>query len=131
LLALTACDAARVEPTQHLPAPPGAPKFTLLVSNQSFELDQVDIRVEIDDQLAVTGDFLVEGQHTWLPFELDLSPGTHLVRATSADASATLDQTFTMEDRAWGVLTFWYSAGSEPTPPSFAWTLHDEQPAFD
>lgn len=135
LLALAACTGGgsgdRTEPVQHLPTTT-SPEFTLLVSNQSFDLDQVDIRVSIDNQLAVTGDFLVEGQHTWIPFDFDLAPGTHTLTVTSADSNATLDETFVMDDRKWGVVMFWYyEDGSEPVAPSFSWNLSDEQPAFD
>lgn len=136
LLFLVACDGGgsdnpRIEPHQHLPTPT-TPKFTLLVSNQSFDLSQVDIRVSLDNQLAVSGDFLVEGQHTWVPFELDVAPGTHTLEVTSSDTNATLVQSFEMDDRKWGVVMFWYyEGGSEPVDPSFSWNLFDEQPAFD
>jgi hypothetical protein len=48
-------------------------------------------------------------------------------------SNADLSETFTVDDRQWGVVMFWfYPAGSpEPTPPQFSWSLHDEQPAFD
>lgn len=135
LLFLVACDGGgsdgpRNEPRQHLPEPT-TPKLTLLLSNQSFDLSQVDIRVAIDDQLAITGDFLVEGQHTWLPFELDVAPGTHTLHVSSADSDAEMTQSFVMDDRKWGVVMFWfYEGGSEPVAPSFSWNLSDEQPAF-
>ncbi len=136
LVFLVACDGGgandpRNEPHQHLPAPT-TPKFTLYLSNQSFDLSQVDIRVEVDDQLAVTGDFLVGSQHTWLPFELDLAPGPHTLSVTSADTDAEMTQSFVMDDRKWGVVMFWYyEGGSEPVAPSFSWNLTDEAPGFD
>jgi hypothetical protein len=124
-------DDPRNEPHQYLPAPT-TPKLTLLISNQSFDLSQVDIRVSIDNQLAVAGDFLVEGQHTWLPFELDVAPGTHSLQVASTDSDAEMTQTFEMDDRKWGVVMFWfYEGGSEPVAPSFSWNLSDEQPGFD
>jgi hypothetical protein len=132
---LAACDGGGADdprnvPQQHLPAPT-APKFTLYVSNQSFDLSQVDIRVSIDNQLAVTGDFLVEGQHTWVPFELDLAPGSHSLSVTSSDTNAAITEEFVMDDRKWGVLMFWYyEGGAEPVDPSFSWSVSDEQPAF-
>lgn len=45
--------------TSWRPAPRNAPssgRFTLYVSNQSFDLDPVDIRVYLDDELAVERD---------------------------------------------------------------------------
>jgi hypothetical protein len=136
LVFLFACDGGgaddpRNEPHQHLPAPT-TPKLTLLISNQSFDLSQVDIQVSIDNQLAVSGDFLVGSQHTWLPFELDVAPGMHSLDVSSADSNAQMTQTFQMDDRKWGVVSFWYyEGGSEPVAPSFSWNLSDEQPLFD
>lgn len=131
LLALVACDGAHT-PQQHL-TPPADPSFTLLVSNQSFELDPVDITIRLDGQLAVTGDFHVEGQHTWIPFEFGLAPGAHTIAVETTDAAATLSQPFTVDDHRWGVVMFWYyPVGSpEPTPPQFSWSVHDQPPAFD
>jgi hypothetical protein len=132
VIAMTACGASSDEPQQFLPPPP-QPSFTLLVSNQSFDLDPVDITVRLDDQLAVAGDFQVEGQHTWIPFELGVTPGTHTLSAVTAAGDVELSMPFTMDDRKWGVLMFWYyEAGSpEPTPPQFTFQVLDEQPQFD
>jgi hypothetical protein len=131
-LLLAACtDPAPVAPRQHLPVP-DAPTFTLFVSNQSFDLSQVDIEVRLDDQLAVSGDFLVEGQHTWVQFDFALAPGPHRLRATSETAGVTLEQAFDMDERRWGVVSFWYyAAGSpEPTPKHLAFEVLDEAPLF-
>jgi hypothetical protein len=119
-------------PRQHLPRPEN-PTFTLLVSNQSFDLSEVDIEVRFDGQLAVTGDFHVEGQHTWIPFDFDLAPGTHQLSVSSEAGDTTLEQTFEMDARKWGVLDFWYyGAGSpDPTPKKFTFQTHDEPPVFE
>jgi hypothetical protein len=118
-------------PQQHLPRPDD-PTFTLHVSNQSFDLSKVDIEIRIDGQLAVTGDFLVEGQHTWIPFDFELDPGPHQLRAATRIGGVDLEQAFDMDDRKWGVLNFWYyEAGSpEPTPQQFSFQVLDEPPAF-
>lgn len=129
---LAACGGPTNEPTQHLPKQ--GDSFTLYVSNQSFDMPTVDIRVAIDNQLAVSGDFEVEGQHTWLRFDFGLSPGPHHIRVTTADvADVAKDETFQMDDRKWAVVNFWYyAAGSpEPTPPQFSLAFMDEQPYFE
>jgi hypothetical protein len=128
LLALVACDSS-APATQHLPAPT-TPQLTLFVSNQSFEMELVDVRVELDGQLAVTGDFEVGSQHTWKKFELPAAPGSHVLRVISADSSARLDETFVMDERKWMVLAFWYERGSA-NPPRFTWNLMDTEPGFD
>jgi hypothetical protein len=118
--------------TQHLPRPTN-PTFTLLVSNQSFDLPTVDIEIRIDNRLAVTGEFDVDGQHTWIPFDFDLAPGNHEIAVTSEAGDTSFEQAFLMDDRKWAVINFWYySAGSpEPTPQQFSFHVFDEQPAFD
>jgi hypothetical protein len=57
--------------------------FHLYVSNQSFDIGQVDIDVYIDDVHVVTGGFVVEQQHTRLRFDFNIAPGTHSIRAVS------------------------------------------------
>lgn len=118
-------------PRQHLPRPVD-PTFTLYVSNQSFDLSEVDIEIRIDGRLAVTGDFHVEGQHTWIPFDFELAPGPHELRAATRIGGVDLEQAFEMDARKWGVLSFWYyEAGSpEPTPQQFSFQVLDEPPAF-
>lgn len=118
-------------PKQHTNIPQD-PTFTLLVSNQSFDLDPVDIEVKIDGRLAVTGDFVVGNQHTWVKFDFDLGAGNHTLTAKSRDGGVDLEKPFVMNDRKWGVLNFWYYAsGPEPTPEQFSFSVSDEQPAFD
>jgi hypothetical protein len=129
----TSIESAPDPPRQHLPRSDD-PTFTLYVSNQSFDLSPVDIQVGIDGQTAVTGDFVVEGQHTWIPFDFELAPGPHQLRVASWAGGAMLDQAFDfdMDARRWGVLSFWYyAAGSpEPTPHQFSFQVLDEPPVF-
>jgi hypothetical protein len=121
----------RAIPKQHLPVPV-APTLTLYVSNQSFELDPVDIRIDLDDQLAISGEFLVEGQHTWVKFDFDVAPGSHTIHVTTTAANAELTMPFPMDDRKYGVVSFWYYPDRpEPTPAQFSFSLHDDPPAFD
>ena len=132
-MGLAACTGSESsDPQQHLPRPK-SPALTVLVSNQSFELPTVDVRVEIDDKLAITGDFDVGSQHTWVPFDFDLAPGTHTLKVTTETGDVSLEKTFVMDDRKWIVLNFWYyPAGStEPTPEHFSFDIFDEQPLFD
>ena len=113
----------------------GDPTFTLMVSNQSFDLDPVDVTVRIDDVVVVRDDFRVEGQHTWVPFDLALDPGPHslVARTTAGDTEIETALVAPADGRRWGVLNFWYYAvGSpEPTPPQFSFQVSDERPAFD
>jgi hypothetical protein len=132
LVLLAACSGSGGDPQQHLPRPAN-PSLTVLVSNQSFDLPTVDVEIEIDGKKAISGDFDVEGQHTWVPFDFAVTPGNHTMKMTTAAGEVTLDKTFVMDDRKWIVVNFWYyAAGSpEPTPPQFSFHLFDEQPLFE
>src|SRR5689334_21849597 len=113
-------------PTQHLPVVTDS--FTLFVSNQSFALDPWDIMIDLDDQLAVTGDFEVGSQHTWLQFDIGLTPGTHRIRVRTADlVEVALENTFEMDDRKYGTVMFSYTPGSSSDPAArFSWSVSDE-----
>lgn len=131
LLPTIACTDAATPPEQHLPRP-ADPTFTLFVSNQSFDLDRVDITVKLDGQLAVSGDFDVEGQHTWIKFDFALAPGPHELEAVTVDGETSLVETFEMDDRKWGVLNFWFYGPDhyEPTPRQFSFDVMNEEPRF-
>lgn len=122
------CDGLQ-EPRQVIP-PPETPNFTLYVSNQSFEMDVVDIEVRLDGELAVTGDFEVGSQHTWLPFHFQLSPGLHTLTSTTRTGSRKVELSSTVQvsdERDYGVLSFW--TGREGA--TFAFNFMDDQPGFD
>jgi hypothetical protein len=71
----------------------------LVVGNQSFEVDPVDIDVTVDGEVVAEGSFSVGGdqppQHNWKRYEVDLAPGPHVVVASSphdgARAELTID----------------------------------------
>ncbi|MEX1230464.1 MAG: hypothetical protein WEB58_09495 [Planctomycetaceae bacterium] len=95
--------------------------FMLYVSNQSFEINPVDVRVTIDGELVVSDDFRVGTQHTFVPFTLSLSEERHQVHIWSEKGDAELSKEFELKDHDVGVITFWYYPKSHytPTPPKF------------
>jgi len=96
--------------------------FTLIVSNQSYAISQVDIRVEIDGELVVSDDFKVAGQHSFIPFKLNLPEGKHHIRIWSEKGSAELAADFEVDKNIdTGLVTYWYYPESHrnPTPRSF------------
>lgn len=119
------------EPHQILPRVEDG-NFTLYVSNQSFEIDPVDVQVRLDGKLAVEGDFLVEGQHSWHVFPFEVGLGAHTLEAITVAGDATITEIFTISDDRWAVLDFWYYPGDpEPTPRQFSFYLYDEPPQFE
>lgn len=129
VLAAGCTDSDSVEPTQHLPHTQ-TPTFTLYVSNQSFDRDLVDMQVEIDGRLAVSGKFDVGSQHSWHPFAFGLTPGVHQISVTSKNVSETLSTTVTVEPNHFGVLDYWYEA-SDNEPAHFSFFASETKPGFE
>jgi len=105
----------------------------LYVSNQSFEIDPVDIVVAIDGEQIIDEEFAVANQHNWKRFVLRLSPGRHTLTARSSTGDATLETSFDVSDRHWAVLDYWYSSeayGSPPEPRHFEFMIRDEPIGF-
>ncbi|GIU88707.1 MAG: hypothetical protein KatS3mg009_3222 [Acidimicrobiia bacterium] len=99
--------------------------LVLYVSNQSFEVDPVDLEVAIDGVTVVAQDFAVGSQHTWVPFGFALDDGAHLVTVVSARgaAEASFDVTTGAAPRHL-VISYW-------GPGEIGVTAHDSRPAFD
>ena len=108
--------------------------FILYVSNQSYALDPVDIRVYIDGSLAVNQDFYVQGQHNWIKFEYDLATSNHRILVVSSTGATQLEKSFMLTAQCWCVIDFWYcpgvAEGEEPTPKSFEIQFFDEPVVF-
>jgi len=99
------------------------------VSNQSTEIDPVAVRITVDGQVVVEQEFEALGLHNWIPFELELTPGEHEVRAVAPDAGAELVETFLVEGEQWAVIAFW----ADPTggeAPRFTWRIQGEPVYF-
>jgi hypothetical protein len=120
LLTLTGCGDPELS-TASSSLPDSNGNFTLFVSNQSFEIDPVDVWVEIDGELVVSADFAVGTQHSFVPFELSLSEGKHQIRIWSKKGDAELSTEFELKDHDVGVITYWYSPRRhyEPVPKHF------------
>jgi hypothetical protein len=131
---LAACSDHTAEEPRQLFGPSDDPNFVLYVSNQSFDIDPVDIEVRIDGNLAVEGDFLVGSQHSWHQFPFALPPGSHGLSAETAAGDVALSDIFEVASSArYAVLDFWYyppGSGSEVTPPQFSLYYSDEPPQF-
>ncbi len=85
--------------------------FVLYVSNQSFELPRVDVRIEIDGRAAVDDRFDVGNQHNWVEFRFRLQKGRHTIRAMSTTGEAEGSWQFTVTGQHWAVMDYWYYPG--------------------
>ena len=90
--------------------------FSLTVSNQSFDIDPVDILVKIDEITVIDDEFLVKQQHNYHHFEFLLKPGTHTIYAESIKGNYQLNEEFTIEKELWASLDFQYYEGDETLP---------------
>ena len=86
--------------------------FTLYISNQSSNIDPVDIKVIIDGQIAVNQEFLNSGGHNWIKFQFQLKKGKHLLFASSAKGNLKQDSVFTVDSKLYGVVDYWFYPGN-------------------
>lgn len=108
--------------------------LTLIVSNQSFDDEEVRLDVTVDGVTVVDDDFHVEDQHNWVSFPLDLPPGGHEVQATS-DSGATLRESFEVprDKPRYAVIDYWTEDDSPETDDpavDLTWQFHRNAPAF-
>jgi hypothetical protein len=106
----------------------------LIVSNQSFDDEEVRLSVMVDGVTVVDGDFHVEDQHNWISFPLGLPPGGHEVTADS-DSGATLRESFEVprSKPRYAVIDYWTEDDSPDTDdPAVAltWQFQRQAPAF-
>ena len=108
-------------------------KFTLYVSNQSFAISPVDIRVAIDGEVVVRQYFDVGNQHTWKAFKLSLSLGPHELKVSSVKGTAELTTQFDVKGEHWAVIDYWYYPKShyDPTPKHFSFDIQDKPIEFE
>jgi hypothetical protein len=118
--------------------PKGTGTLELYVSNQSFNIDPVDIVVSLDGKEIIAQDFDVEGQHNWVRFNIDVPTGSHKLAVTANGGSAQRDLPIEIgTSTLFGVINFWAECGEQPTgidrcdvEPKIEITLQDTPPAF-
>jgi hypothetical protein len=94
---------------------------TLLVSNQSFDINPIDIEISIDEDVVVQDEFDVQGdqppQHNWQQYHLCLDDGQHSLVAKSEKGQAQLHTMLEVAGACTLTIAYWYdrrSAGSKP-----------------
>jgi len=90
---------------------------TLLVSNQSFDVNPVDIEIAINGTVVMRGEFDVAGelppQHNWTRYSLPLKDGSHRIDARSETGRARLHANFEVPGVRAITIAFWH--GRRPT----------------
>ncbi len=113
-LAVAGCGEADnpLDPTEQVLTQDSTGNFVLWVSNQSFDIPLVDIKVTIDGKTAVSATFEVKNQHNWIKHTFQLALGKHVLKASSVEGEVAIESEFEVQDRLWGVVNFWYYAKS-------------------
>jgi len=92
--------------------------FHFYVTNQSFAISPVDIKVLIDGEMVVDGLFDVGSQHSEQEFVLRLPPGRHKIVAESKKGHARFEKTLEVDDKAWAALAYWFYPKPEGGAPA-------------
>ena len=96
---------------------------TLLISNQSFDVNPVDIKVSIDGQVVVQDKFDVQGdqppQHNWQQYHLRLEDGPHSLVAKSKKGQAQLHTTFEVVGRHTLTIAYWHGRSAKSKPEEY------------
>lgn len=102
-------------------------RLVLAVSNQSYDLKLVDIRVQLDGQELFCQDFYVGNQHNWEIAEVYVEPGEHHLQAVSLQGEVTFSRTVTIIGDRYASLDFW--SGDDPAatgPGRFSFIMVEE-----
>ena len=113
--------------------------FILYISDQSFAISPVDIKIYIDGKLAIDDNFDVTGnrvpQHNWKQFKFQLGNGDHTIKAISKKGDAVIEKEFKTVDKHWAVIDYWYypesRGGATPTPKHFSFNIQDKPIGFE
>jgi hypothetical protein len=99
-----------LDPTEQVLTQDSNGNFVLWVSNQSFDIPSVKIKITIDGKTAVSSIFEVKNQHNWIKHTFQLAPGKHILIASSVEGEVAIESEFEVQDRLWGVVNYWYYA---------------------
>ena len=118
---LAGCGTPKLHPA-HSELEDATGNFHLFISDQSYAISPVDIRVSIDGRPVVEKSFDVGDQHNWQEFAFRLTPGQHKIVAISKRGDAKFEKTFEIDDKLWASLDYWYYP--EPTGGASACPRH-------
>lgn len=104
--------------------------FALHVSSQSFAIDPVDIKIYLDNNIAVNEEFYVGTQHSYKSYRFSLSKGQHSIKIESEKGDAILEKTFDIIDKHSGIVEYWYYPETHysPTPKHFTFNFGEDKP---
>jgi hypothetical protein len=102
--------------------------LTLQVSNQSFDIDPVEIEITIDGQVVVHGEFELQGeglaQHNWKHYEIQVEAGPHHLRARSTQVHVVQESEFETPATELVTIAFWSGRGDPSGEQVHYLTIH-------
>lgn len=105
--------------------------FALHLSNQSFAVDPVDIKILIDGKIAANQDFFVDDQHSYTSYRFLLTKGVHKLKIETKKGDATYENSFNITDKHSGIVEYWYypeKGNNPPTPKHFTFNFDEDKP---
>ena len=84
------------------------PNVILIVSNQSFKIDPVDLIITVDSDTVVQDTFFVGNQHNWEVYKLDLSKGYHTIMAKTEIGEFEIKDSFFLFYKKYIYIDYWF-----------------------
>jgi hypothetical protein len=90
----------------------------LIVSNQSFDVDPIDLIITIGSDTVVNDTFYVENQHNWKVYKAKYNTGLHEIRVKSELGEAKIIDSFFLFYKKYIYVNYWYYPEDhyDPTP---------------
>ncbi|MCM1990990.1 hypothetical protein [Oceanirhabdus seepicola] len=86
----------------------------LMVSNQSFSMDKVNLSIYIDERLLVNDTYLVEDQHKYLYYYILIEEGDHDISVKYNDQVIGQETIKILNDKStWVALSYWKEKDEE------------------
>jgi len=85
----------------------GSAALILYVSNQSFAINPVEIKVFIDGRKVIDDKFKIRYQRNWRKYQFELAKGTHHLRIEATNGDATWEESLDITRKQWGVINYW------------------------
>jgi hypothetical protein len=107
--------------------PPEESTLILIVSSQSYDREEVDMRLELNSQLIAEQVFATGGGHNYVSFPLEIGAGLHRL-AVVADDGTSLDVPLDLpNERRWLTVSYW---SGDVEGPNFTHELWDTPPGI-
>ncbi len=104
--------------------------FIFYISNQTDEINPVQIRVYIDGEMMVNDSFYVENYHNWTRYSKSLSFRIHVIKVVRDKNFSQNTKVFLMHSKQWAVIDFWHEQARCEKKNFFTIDMMNTQPKF-